>query len=113
MCVLFIFTKSSIRGLCYLLSLIYYIGCRVLICDFHREQAWERWLSKISNMCSKRKGDILPILRRIARSRTEQEMTEAITSIENSEFWTDNTYSKLKIYLQKYWFPIKEVAVLT
>ncbi|XP_065679986.1 uncharacterized protein LOC124806407 isoform X2 [Hydra vulgaris] len=26
-------------------------GCQVHICDFHREQAWERWLSKTANGC--------------------------------------------------------------
>ena len=26
-----------------------FLDCQVLICDFHREQAWERWLNATKN----------------------------------------------------------------
>eukprot|EP00794_Sanderia_malayensis_P012566 gene12566-13853_t len=34
-------------------------SCTTVICDFHREQAWERWLRKTSNGCAKVRKEIL------------------------------------------------------
>eukprot|EP00794_Sanderia_malayensis_P002332 gene2332-2685_t len=52
-------------------------GCKTLICDFHREQAWGRWLRKTSNGCTTIKADALRMLRRIARSQTTEEAKQA------------------------------------
>ena len=87
-----------------------FVGCEVLICDFHREQAWGRWLKATKNGCSGRKGDILPRLRRIARSQTVEEMNEAIISLRNSEFWEKDQFSNLREYIENYWLEIKEVC---
>lgn len=84
----------------------------MLICDFHREQAWIRWLRATKNGCHNRTDDILPRLRRIARSRTKQEMNDAIDSIRNSEFWKEKKFSNLKDYIENYWFKIKEVQTI-
>ena len=65
---------------------------------------------KKSNGCSHRKGDLLPKLRRIARSRTRSDMNDVITDFKSSEFWTGSEYSKLTEYLSKYWFPIINVS---
>ena len=54
----------------------------VFICDFHRLQAWERRFDKKKIMFySERKGDIIQKLRRIARSRTEADMNQAIKDL--------------------------------
>ena len=45
----------------------------VYLCDFHREQAWERWLSASHNNCTNVKAEILVMLRNIANSRTQEE----------------------------------------
>ena len=34
------------------------IGCEVFLCDFHREQAWERWTAKSANGVSSNKEDV-------------------------------------------------------
>uniref|UniRef100_A0A7M5VBX8 Uncharacterized protein n=1 Tax=Clytia hemisphaerica TaxID=252671 RepID=A0A7M5VBX8_9CNID len=83
-------------------------GCEVLICDFHREQAWGRWLKATKNGCSGRKDDILPRLRRIARSKTIEEMNEALISLRSSEFWEEDKYNNLREYIENYWLQIKE-----
>ncbi|XP_066932038.1 uncharacterized protein [Clytia hemisphaerica] len=86
-------------------------GCEVLICDFHREQAWGRWLKATKNGCSGRKDDILPRLRRIARSKTIEEMNEALISLRSSEFWEEDKYNNLREYIENYWLQIKEVSL--
>ena len=56
----------------YFLMLILPSDCRVLFCNFHREQAWERWTSKKDNGVSHNKETLLRLMRQIARSRTEE-----------------------------------------
>ena len=65
---------------------------------------------KKSNECLHRKGDLMPKLRRIARSSTRSDINDAITDFKSSEFGTASEYSKLTEYLSKYWFPIINVS---
>ena len=51
--------------------------------------------------------DMLPVIRRVARSRTATEMNEAIKSLKNSEFWK---IEKFQNYMMKYWLPLTEVS---
>ena len=82
----------------------------VFICDFHREQAWERWLSKKSNGCSGSKQEILAKLRRIAHAMTEEECDLAIRSMEQSHLWREPCFAKLVEYIERYWLKEKKVS---
>ena len=84
----------------------------MLICDFHREQAWERWLSKVSNGCSHIKQEVLAKLRRIAHAITEEECEAAIQSLRQWEIWKHSSYSKLVDYVERYWFKEKKASCL-
>ncbi|XP_065682326.1 uncharacterized protein LOC124811828 [Hydra vulgaris] len=83
-------------------------GCKVLICDFHREQAWERWLVKVSNGCAYHKADILQKLRKISHSTNVDAMELAILDLKQSEYWSNERFSKLKKYIETYWLTIIE-----
>nr|XP_047133456.1 uncharacterized protein LOC124811602 isoform X2 [Hydra vulgaris] len=83
-------------------------GCRVIICDFHREQAWDRWLSKLTNGCSDYKGNIISMLRRIARAQNQDEEDAAIEKLQSSNFWFDDKFHKFKKYITNYWLCNKE-----
>ncbi|XP_065669607.1 uncharacterized protein LOC124810405 isoform X2 [Hydra vulgaris] len=84
-------------------------GCKVLICDFHREQAWERWIVKVSNGCADQKADILQKLRKISHSTNVDAMELAILDLKQSEYWSNERFSKLKKYIETYWLTIIEV----
>ncbi|CAB4017794.1 Calcium-responsive transcription factor [Paramuricea clavata] len=43
------------------------------ICDFHREQAWERWLKKGDNGLTHKRDDVLKLLQTVAKSNTEDD----------------------------------------
>ena len=45
--------------------------CKVFICDFHREQAWDRWLNKTDNGARMIKNEMLCKFRHIASASTE------------------------------------------
>nr|XP_047137883.1 uncharacterized protein LOC124814333 [Hydra vulgaris] len=82
--------------------------CKVLVCDFHREQAWERWLVKVSNGCANHKSNILLKLRKIAHSTTINAMELAVMDLKQSDFWNNENFLKLRKYIETYWLPIKE-----
>ncbi|XP_065645230.1 uncharacterized protein LOC136075723 [Hydra vulgaris] len=82
-------------------------GCKVFICDFHREQAWERWLSKTTNGCSMIKDDIKVRLRDIAHTKTIEGCQKAVENLEESLEWQNNP--KLE-YLKSIWLCIQKVV---
>ncbi|XP_061178455.1 uncharacterized protein LOC133187113 [Saccostrea echinata] len=62
----------------------------VYLCDFHREQAWERWLKATHNGVGDNKDEILSLLRSIARSKTIEEFEMSSNRLKKSHFWTEN-----------------------
>ena len=79
--------------------------CVVYICDFHREQAWERWLSKSSNGRTHLKAKTLTALRRIARATTEEHFQEELHMLkETSKLWSQHVFRKWfeKVWLSQY-----------
>lgn len=68
------------------------IECHINICDFHREQAWERWLSKGSNGLSDKKEQILAKLRAIAQARTHLQCEKAIENVKSSAEWKEHQH---------------------
>ena len=82
----------------------------MLICDFHREQAWDRWLRKKANGCANERLKILALLRSIAHAETTTDEAQAINNLQNSSYWTD--YPNLKDYITKYWLGIKQVSFI-
>ena len=70
-----------------------------LLDDLHHLKAWERWFNKKDKGCSQRKGNIIPKLRQIVRSRTEADMNKAIKDCEFSKFWKQKSYPKATIDL--------------
>ena len=56
------------------------------LCDFHREQAWDRWLSKTSNDVRPYKEGILVYLRRIAKAESIDEFDKAVEALKKAIF---------------------------
>ena len=93
----------------YFLKLI--LDCNVFICDFHREQAWERWLNAIKNGARMIKSEMLCKFRRIARSRTEKELKIAIDNLRNCEQWKSG-YTSMVNWFEKQWMPHIKVSYI-
>lgn len=73
-------------------KLCIYLEAFVYLCDFHREQAWERWLKATHNEVGKDKAEVLILLRSIARSKTVEEFDIAKTKLQV-------TLNKWRIYM--------------
>ena len=80
----------------------------VLLCDFHREQAWERWVSKHAHGVVAFKEEVLVKLRRIAHASTTMEYESAVTALKDWHVW--NTNSSLRNWFQETWLAEREVS---
>ena len=79
--------------------------CKVLLCDFHREQAWERWLTASANGMRTYKDITLVYLRKIAKSETEESYEKAKEELLDSELWNAEQSKKLRDWFGKTWLP--------
>lgn len=77
-------------------------GIKVFLCDFHREQAWKRWIVKRENGVFSIGEEILARLRRIAKSNNVQECTKAVADL---RAWESFGTTKLGLYFEKKWEP--------
>lgn len=99
---------------CYLIVnmlLLFLSDCKVFICDFHREQAWERWLSKGANRASSFKSDILCRIRRIAHASTVTEYKEAVAALEEWEVWNRPELKSARHWFLNTWIQEHKVFV--
>ena len=85
----------------FFLLCFYYSGTTTYICDFHREQAWERWLKKGDNDLNHKKKDILKMLRAIARSDTVDAFKSNLLLLERSDVWL--SHQKRRKWFQGTW----------
>ena len=75
---------------------MFFLDSKVLLCDFHREQAWERWLNLVANGMRAVKGEALCMLRRIADSETKESFQISPSFLFNSNLWNDEQHGKIK-----------------
>ncbi|KAK2564391.1 hypothetical protein P5673_011818 [Acropora cervicornis] len=89
--------------LCPILLLSPFAGSKVLLCDFHRDEAWLEWASKSDNGVASIKETILDLLRKVAYAVTTTDSAAAAKNLQNSKFWNDN--EKLRMWFRKKWLP--------
>ena len=56
---------------------------KALLCDFHREQAWERWKFKKENGVADNRECLLALTGQFARARTEDLYENALKKLKN------------------------------
>ena len=77
-------------------------GMHVYICEFHREQAWTRWVKKGENgLKLDEQNQLLSCLRNIARSKSEAELQKRKVELEETSFWKRK--KNLRTYLTNQW----------
>lgn len=61
----------------------------VYLCDFHREQSWDRWLSATHNGMNTKKSDVLLLLRPLAQALSDDDFNEALNllQVRNLKYW--------------------------
>ena len=89
----------------------------VYICDFHREQCWERWVKDHKHRLSETEGaELLDLLRDCARaspSHSADQQPEdifyhqAVSRLKDSQVWLQNDH--VQNWLNNYWLSIPKV----
>ncbi|XP_069109006.1 uncharacterized protein [Argopecten irradians] len=77
---------------------------KILMCAFHREQAWERWSRSEDNVPSEDREEFLRHLRAVADAPSEETLQEAIQSLEEKSFYRGS----LRRYVESKWLSVKE-----
>ena len=81
----------------------------LLLCDFHREQVWDRWLSATSNGMRSLKDVAVGCLRRIANSETVQDYNLRVEELRGKAFWKAESGKKIRSWIEKKWLPLHKV----
>ena len=81
----------------------------LLLCDFHREQAWDRWLSATSNGMRSLKDNALGCLRRIANSETVEDYNSRVEELRGTTFRKAESGEKFRSWIEKKWLPLHKL----
>ena len=73
----------------------------VHVCDFHREKAWNEWVSKTTNGVTESREVVLQYLRNIAKSANQIELEQNILMLKESQVWKQSV--KLQKYFTEFW----------
>ena len=92
--------------------------CTLYLCDFHREQAWERWVRDHHHRLSRDEGDeLLHLLRECAHApapRPQENLPHdhyynlALNNLKSSSIWLSNEH--VRTWLKNYWLNISNVS---
>lgn len=83
--------------------------CVLYLCDFHREQSWERWVKAHKNGVASQKDQVLASLRRVAHSTTPELYKKALDDLYATEIWQSN--AKLRVWFSSHWLPEHKVGL--
>ena len=92
--------------------------CKVYLCDFHREQCWERWIKDKKHGLSPTDGEILLGLLRACAwaspgsddSPVDYHFQQAVDKLQKANFWKGN--QQVRDWLNAKWLPFSEVRNL-
>ena len=90
-------------------------NCKVFLCDFHREQAWERWVKERKHGLSNEDSSLLlGLLRKCAMAppdftsdEVDHKYHEAVKALKETEIWKSN--KQVREWLQPTWLSIPQV----
>lgn len=82
---------------------------QISICDFHRLQAWQRWLRRKENNMSDR-DEALRLMKRIASVSNQHDIDKAVEVLVASEYWKNE---KFRSYFEEVWPSIQELWVMS
>jgi len=82
----------------------------VHICDFHREQCWQRWTSLSKHGVQTRREEVLELLRRVARAQTVEDYHSHLHTLQTSPVWRNS--AALQQWFTRTWLPEHKVCVM-
>lgn len=94
-------------------------GTEIYLCDFHREQAWERWTNlRKHGLSDSDKESLLHLLRGCANAPSatpdsgiprDAHYQQAVKDLKDSAVWKSN--EAVRVWLENNWLPISQVSL--
>ena len=81
-------------------------SCKVLLCDFHREQSWDRWLKTTSNGMRLVRQSVLLSLRKIANAECEEDYERYVKELKSSDIWKSK--QNFREWFENTWLTVHE-----
>jgi len=86
------------------------LGTHVRLCDFHKEQAWNRWLTASRNgVDAAERENVLNVLRNVSQANSRQSYETAVTFLKQCHFWKSNAL--LRNWFGRKWLPHYKVEL--
>ncbi|KAL3229415.1 hypothetical protein MRX96_023600 [Rhipicephalus microplus] len=82
---------------------------QISICDFHRLQAWQRWLCRKENNISN-PDEALRLMKHVASASSQHDFDKAVEVLVDSEYWKNNRF---RSYFEEVWLSVKELWVMS
>lgn len=82
---------------------------QISICDFHRLQAWQRWLRRKENNISD-PDEALRLMKHVASASNQHDFDKAVEVLVDSEYWKNNRF---RSYFEEVWLSVKELWVMS
>ena len=77
-----------------------------MICDFHREQAWERWTKRSENNLGEKRDELLALMLEVAKVENT-DFEAALNNLKKARI--GNKTQKFQKYFQNVWLAEKEM----
>lgn len=81
-----------------------FLTIETFLCDFHKEQSWDRWISNKDHGVHIEKKKILEMFRKISHSENKIDFENVLLELKDSDVWKKSL--KLQDYLQRTWEPV-------
>ncbi|KAL3197487.1 hypothetical protein MRX96_044889 [Rhipicephalus microplus] len=81
---------------------------QISICDFHRLQAWQRWLRRKENNISD-PDEALRLMKHVASSSNQHDFDKAVEVLVDSEYWKNERF---RSYFEEVWLSVKKLWFL-
>ncbi|KAH8025013.1 hypothetical protein HPB51_002427 [Rhipicephalus microplus] len=82
---------------------------QISICDFHRLQAWQRWLRRKENNISD-PDEALRLMKHVASASNQHDFDKAVEVLVDSEYWKNERF---RSYIEEVWLSVKELWVMS
>ncbi|KAH8019709.1 hypothetical protein HPB51_021031 [Rhipicephalus microplus] len=82
---------------------------QISICDFHRLQAWQRWLRRKENNISD-PDEALRLIKHVASASNQHDFDKAVEVLVDSEYWKNERFHS---YFEEVWLSVKELWVMS
>ncbi|KAL3204122.1 hypothetical protein MRX96_001103 [Rhipicephalus microplus] len=82
---------------------------QISICDFHRLQAWQRWLRRKENNISN-PDEALRLMKHVASASNQHDFDKVVEVLVDSEYWKNERF---RSYFEEVWLSVKELWVMS